>query len=40
VNIRDKTVAGMLIDNLHRKGKLSEADYGAIPFNTLHEWGP
>jgi hypothetical protein len=40
VNVRDKTVAGMLIDNLSRKGKLGEADYAAIPYNALHEWGP
>ena len=40
VNVRDKTVAGMLIDNLHRKGQLGPADFQAIPFNTLREWGP
>ena len=22
------------------RGKLGEADYAAIPYNTLHEWGP
>ena len=40
VNIRDKTVDGMLLDNLHRKGQLGAADYATIPYNTLHEWGP
>lgn len=39
VNIRDKTVAGMLVDNLSRKGKLEAADFAAFPYNTLHEWG-
>ena len=37
---QDKTVAGAMIDNLARKGRLSDADFQAIPFNTLHEWGP
>ena len=40
VNVRDKTVAGMLIDNLSRKGMLGHSDYAAIPYNTLYEWGP
>ena len=30
----------MMIDNIARKGKLEAADFSAIPFNTLREWGP
>ena len=38
VNARDKTVAGMMLDNLARKGTIPKSDYAAIPYNTLYEW--
>eukprot|EP01043_Picozoa_sp_COSAG02_P060048 COSAG02_NODE_7769_length_2855_cov_3.173440_2_plen_86_part_00 len=39
VNLRDKTVAAMLIDNLRVYGKLTnETGLFHLPFNTLHQW--
>ena len=39
VNLRDKTVAAMLIDNLRVHGELTnETGLYHLPFNTLHQW--
>lgn len=39
VNLRDKTVAALLIDNLRVNGALTNASgLFHLPFNTLHQW--
>ena len=38
VNVRDKTIAGALIDRLSNKNVLTAADFESIPFNTLEKW--
>jgi hypothetical protein len=38
-NLRDKTVAAMLIDNLRVHGVLTNSTgLYHLPFNTLHQW--
>ena len=38
VNVRDKTIAGALIDRLSNTNVLTAADFESIPFNTLEKW--
>ena len=39
VNLRDRTVAAMLIDNLRVNGELTnESGLNHLPFNVLHQW--
>lgn len=40
VNWRDKTIIGGLLSRYLKAGKLTEADWGNVPFDILRAWGP